>query len=156
MNNCSNKSVAKLYERHGGGCQLVNPLYLRQNCIIWPGYGIASADSNQNLLSTLRREPKTAKCAETAGLITWQAAIVFLECFLLPPQLDANYIIMMINVSTTLSSDWKSDQSKVFWSLSLGISIPVCIKCPRKLFPWRESSAGWVQITRLSFSWLTQ
>ena len=102
------------------------------------------------------REPKTAKCAEMAGLITWQAAIVFLECFLLPPQLDANYIIMMINVSTTLSSDWKSDQSKVFWSLSLGISIPVCIKCPRKLFPWRESSAGWVQITRLSFSWLTQ
>ena len=56
MNNCSNKSVAKLYERHGGGCQLVNPLYLRQNCIIWPGYGIASADSNQNLLSTLRRK----------------------------------------------------------------------------------------------------
>ena len=52
-----------------------------------------------------KREPKTAKCAEMAGLITWQAAIVFLECFLLPPQLDANYIIMMINVSTTLSSD---------------------------------------------------
>ena len=60
---------------------------------------MASADSNHNLLSTLKREPKTAECAEMAGLITWQAAIVFPECFLSQPQLDANYIIMMKNDS---------------------------------------------------------
>ena len=93
MNNCSNRSVAKLYERHGGGCQL-STLFTYVRIVLF-GRDMASADSNHNLLSTLKREPKTAECAEIAGLITWQAAIVFLECFLSPPQLDANYIIMM-------------------------------------------------------------
>ena len=62
--------------------------------IVLFGRAMASADSNHSLLSTLKREPKTAECAEIAGLITWQAAFVFLECFLSQPQLDANYIIM--------------------------------------------------------------
>ena len=50
--------------------------------IVLFGRAMASADSNHSLLSTLKREPKTAECAEIAGLITWQAAFCFSRVFL--------------------------------------------------------------------------